>query len=118
MSNQEEGKLPAKEEGISKEFLHNEAIEMIKTDYDSEIPVDIWQLGLIYELKVTEDFDVDSLMTLTSPYCHVGESLPAEVAEKIQGIEGVKDVNLEMTFDPPWGMNMMSEEAKLTLGFM
>ena len=90
-------------------------IEQIKTVYDPEIPVDIYELGLIYELKVDEAGKVDVLMTLTSPMCPVAESLPMEVQEKIFGVEGVSDVELQVVWDPPWNKEMMSEEAQLAL---
>lgn len=105
-------------QGKTPDFVRNDIIETLKTCYDPEIPVDIWELGLIYDVSVKEDFNVDVLMTLTSPFCPVAQSLPEEVAQKIQGVDGVIDVNLEMTFEPPWEMSMMSEAAKLTLGFM
>src|SRR5699024_2105393 len=100
------------------EFVREEIIEILKTCYDPEIPVDIWELGLIYDVKVKDDINEDVLMTITSPFCPEAQSLPEQVAQKIQGVEGVIDVDLEMTFEPPWEMSMMSEEAKLTLGFM
>lgn len=100
------------------DFIREEVIEMVKTCFDPEIPVNIWELGLIYDIAVKEDYSVEVVMTLTSPFCPVAQSLPEEVKQKIQGIEGVSDVTIEMTFEPPWEMSMMSEEAKLTLGFM
>ncbi len=119
MNNQQEDKQGAAQpEEKSTDFIRGEVIEMIKTCYDPEIPVNIWELGLIYDVSVKEDYTVEVLMTLTSPFCPVAQSLPEEVKQKIQGVDGVADVTLEMTFDPPWEMSMMSEEAKLTLGFM
>lgn len=100
------------------EFIRSEAIAMIETCYDPEIPVNIWELGLIYEVNVNEARDVEVVMTLTSPFCPAAQSLPEEVKAKIEGIDGVMDVNVEITFDPPWGQEMMSEEAKLQLGFL
>lgn len=91
---------------------------MIKTCYDPEIPVNIWELGLIYDVRVDDAGKVDVVMTLTSPFCPAAQSLPEEVREKISGIAGVSDVNVEVTFDPPWTQDMMSEEAKLELGFL
>ncbi len=114
----EENKMPVDAAFKTPDFLRGEIIEMLKTCFDPEIPVDIWELGLIYDVKVNDDHTVEILMTLTSPFCPVAQSLPEEVKQKIEGIEGVRDVTLEMTFEPPWEMSMMSEEAKLTLGFM
>ena len=91
--------------------------EALKTVYDPEIPVDIWELGLIYEVNVDDDKNVDLKMTLTSPACPVAGSLPGEVEQKVRGVEGVKDVNVELVWDPPWDKEMMSESAKVTLGF-
>ena len=90
----------------------------IKSVYDPEIPVDIWELGLIYELKVYPVNNVYVQMTLTSPACPSAGTLPGEVEQKIREIEGIADVNLELTFDPPYTQDMMSEVAKLELGFM
>lgn len=98
--------------------LKERVIEAIKTVYDPEIPVDVYELGLIYEIN---SFPVDSiyvLMTLTSPACPAAEVIPGEVKEKIKEIEGVNDVEVEVTFDPPYSTDMMSEAAKLELGFM
>jgi FeS assembly SUF system protein len=93
-------------------------IEALKTVYDPEIPVDIWELGLIYDIKIHEDNTVNVLMTLTSPNCPVAESLPLEVEDKVKSVEGVVDCLLELTFDPPFTPDMMSEEAKLVLGML
>ena len=97
---------------------HNKLIEALKTVYDPEIPVDIYELGLIYDVFVNEDNEVKILMTLTSPNCPVAESLPQEVEEKIRSIDEVKTAEVEITFDPPWTKDLMSEEAKLELGFL
>lgn len=102
----------------SQEVIRNEAVSIIQTCYDPEIPVNIWELGLVYEVNVKENNDVEVIMSLTSPFCPAAQSLPEEVKTKIEGIEGVKDVNVEITFEPPWTTDMMSEEAKLELGFM
>ena len=104
-------------EGI-KENLRDEVVAAIKTVYDPEIPVDIYELGLIYEINVFPVNNVYVLMTLTSPSCPAAEVIPDETKQKIQAIEGVNDVEIELTFDPPYTMEMMSEEAKLELGFM
>ena len=90
--------------------------DVIKTCYDPEIPVNIWELGLIYEIKVDEGNDVLVRMTLTSPACPVAETLPVEVENKIKEIADVNSAKVEITFDPPWDKEMMSEEAKLELG--
>lgn len=103
----------------SQEKLTTEIIEILKTIYDPEIPVDIYELGLIYDVFVKNDNkDVKIVMTLTTPNCPVAETLPVEVEEKIKAIEGVENVMVELTFDPPWHQDLMSEEAKLTLGFL
>ena len=100
---------------MDKNLLRDQVIERIKTVYDPEIPVDIWELGLIYEIDVTDDFTVSVRMTLTTPMCPVADSLPMEVQQKISEIEGVTDVDLQVVFDPPWNKEMMSEEARLAL---
>lgn len=101
-----------------KEDLGEKIVGVIKTIFDPEIPVDIYELGLIYDVFVNEDMDVKVLMTLTSPNCPVAETLPMEVEEKIRSIEEVKNAEVEITFDPTWTQDMMSEEAKLELGFL
>ena len=98
--------------------LGEKIVAVIKTIYDPEIPVDIYELGLIYDVFVNEDYDVKILMTLTTPNCPVAETLPLEVEEKIKSIKGVKDAEVEITFDPPWSQELMSEEAKLELGML
>ena len=103
---------------ISKNILGDAVLETIKTIYDPEIPVNIYELGLIYEIKIDDDHNAHILMTLTTPNCPVAESLPAEVKEKVQGINGINEVQLELTFEPPWDKDMMSEAALLELGFI
>ncbi|HHC80579.1 MAG TPA: SUF system Fe-S cluster assembly protein [Flavobacteriia bacterium] len=98
--------------------IGDKVIEVIKTIYDPEIPIDIYELGLIYDVLVNEDKEVKILMTLTSPNCPVAETLPIEVEEKVKTLEEVKDAEVEITFDPTWSQDMMSEEAKLELGFL
>jgi FeS assembly SUF system protein len=98
--------------------LMQRVIDEIKTCYDPEIPVDIWELGLIYELDLDEENNLKVKMTLTSPNCPVAETLPAEVEQKLRLVPGIKSCKLELTFDPPWDKNMMSEVAQLELGFM
>lgn len=99
-------------------FDQTTVISVLKTIHDPEIPVDIYELGLIYEVKVMDDGFVHIEMTLTSPNCPVAESLPAEVEEKVGGIEGATGAKVNIVFDPPWTQDMMSEEAKLELGFL
>ena len=106
------------DEIINTEVLGEKIVEVLKTIYDPEIPVDIYELGLIYDVFVNEDRDVKILMTLTSPNCPVAESLPMEVKEKVQSIDKVHETLVEITFDPPWNQDMMSEVAKLELGFL
>ncbi|MCB0479965.1 MAG: DUF59 domain-containing protein [Flavobacteriales bacterium] len=103
---------------MDKRTLENTIIEVLKTVYDPEIPVDIYELGLIYDIKVNDDYHADVLMTLTSPSCPVAESLPEEVEQKIAGIYGLTGAKVKITFEPPWEKDMMSEEAQLELGFM
>ncbi|MCK8523656.1 SUF system Fe-S cluster assembly protein [Aquimarina sp. D1M17] len=98
--------------------LGEKIVRVLKTIYDPEIPVDIYELGLIYDVFVNEDYDVKILMTLTSPNCPVAESLPQEVQEKVKSLDAVNDVEMELTFDPPWSQDLMSEEAKLELGML
>ena len=106
------------DEIINTEVLGEKIVEVLKTIYDPEIPVDIYELGLIYDVFVNEDRDVKILMTLTSPNSPVAESLPMEVKEKVQSIYEVHETLVEITFDPPWNQDMMSEVAKLELGLL
>ena len=106
------------EQTIDIEKLGEEIVRVLKTIYDPEIPVDIYELGLIYDVFVNEDYEVKILMTLTSPNCPVAESLPQEVNDKVKSLDQVKDSEIELTFDPPWSKDLMSEEAQLELGFM
>ncbi|MAD11651.1 MAG: FeS assembly SUF system protein [Flavobacteriaceae bacterium] len=98
--------------------LGEKIVKVIKTIFDPEIPVDIYELGLIYDVFVNEDLDVKILMTLTTPNCPVAETLPVEVEEKVMSIDEVKSASVEITFDPPWSKELMSEEAKLELGLL
>jgi FeS assembly SUF system protein len=98
--------------------LGEKIVKTLKTIYDPEIPVDIYELGLIYDVLVNEDNQVKIIMTLTTPNCPVAESLPLDVKEKVKSIDGVEDAEVELTFDPPWTRDLMSEEAKLELGFL
>ena len=105
-------------ENIDTSALGESIVKVLKTIYDPEIPVDIYELGLIYDVMVNEDYEVKILMTLTSPNCPVAETLPVEVEEKVKSIDQIKDVEVEITFDPPWTQELMSEEAKLELGML
>ena len=96
--------------------LRDRVVDMLKTCYDPEIPVDIYELGLIYEINIDAGNDVNIKMTLTSPACPVAETLPVDVEQKIKSIPDVNNAKVEITFDPPWEKEMMSEEAKLELG--
>lgn len=93
-------------------------IKALKTVFDPEIPVDIYELGLVYDVQISEEGDVKVVMTLTTPNCPVAESLPQEVKEKVAAVENVKYVDLELTFEPSWNKDMMSEEAKFELGIL
>jgi len=98
--------------------LGEKIVKVLKTIFDPEIPVDIYELGLIYDVFVNEDLEVKILMTLTTPNCPVAETLPVEVEDKVKSIKMVKDAEVEITFDPPWSQDLMSEEAKLELGML
>lgn len=106
------------EEVTSTTDLRERVLNAIKAVYDPEIPVDIYELGLIYEINIYPVNNVYVLMTLTSPACPSAEAIPSEVEEKIKAIAGINDVKVEVTFDPPYTQDMMSEVAKLELGFM
>lgn len=98
--------------------VQNEAIEVLQTVFDPEIPVNIYELGLIYEVKVSNDLDIEIIMSLTSPFCPAAQSMPAEIKEKLSKMDGVRQVEVNVVFEPPWTQDMMSESAKLQLGFM
>ncbi len=98
--------------------LNDKIIRAIKTVYDPEIPVDVYELGLIYEIDIKDNKDVHVLMTLTSPSCPAAESIPSDVKNRIEMIKEINDVDVEITFEPPYTSDLMSEEAKLELGFM
>ncbi len=106
-----EGKLNAQE-------LGEKIVKVIKTVYDPEIPVDVYELGLIYDVFVNEDNGVKVLMTLTTPNCPVAETLPKEIEDKVGSISSVTSSEVEITFDPPWSQDLMSDEAKLELGML
>ena len=98
--------------------LGEKIVNVLKTIFDPEIPVDIYELGLIYDVFVNEDYEVKILMTLTTPNCPVAETLPLEVEEKVKSMDAIKNAEVEITFDPPWSQDLMSDEAKLELGFL
>jgi FeS assembly SUF system protein len=98
--------------------LMQRVIDEIKTCYDPEIPVDVWELGLIYELDLNEDNHLKITMTLTSPNCPVAETLPAEIENKLKLLPNINSTELKLTFEPTWTKDMMTEVAQLELGFM
>ncbi len=117
-SDQNEQQSTNKDSPINDEQLKEMAVQVLKSVYDPEIPVDIYELGLIYEVTVYPVNNLYVKMTLTSPSCPVAGTLPSEVETKLAGIKGVNNVDLELTFEPPWDMSKMSEEARLELGLM
>jgi len=109
----------ATENSINVNQLGEQIVKVLKTVYDPEIPIDIYELGLIYDVFINEETKVVKiLMTLTTPNCPVAESLPQEVEEKVKSIDLISDVELELTFDPPWSQDCISEEGKLELGLL
>ena len=98
--------------------LGDHIVEVLHTIYDPEIPIDIYELGLIYDVQVSDEGAAKVVMTLTTPNCPVAESMPQEVETRIAGIEGITSCELELTFEPPWDSEMLSEEAKLELGLL
>ena len=98
--------------------IRERVIDAIRTIYDPEIPINIWEVGLIYDVDVSADGVVKVVMTLTSPACPVAESLPPEVEQKVSAVDGVRAAEVELTWEPPWDPEMMSEAAKLELGFL
>lgn len=103
---------------MNKEELEKKVIEVLKTCFDPEIPVNIFELGLIYEINIDDESNVHLKMTLTSPACPVAGSLPPEVENKVKNIPDVKSARVELVWNPPWDKDMMSEAAKLDLGFL
>ncbi len=103
---------------IDKGYLEQNIIAVLETVFDPEIPVNIYELGLIYKTEVTESLNAIVEMTLTTPACPVAESLPGEVKQRIKGIDGINEVFVDLLWDPPWNMEMMSDEAKLQLGML
>jgi FeS assembly SUF system protein len=98
--------------------IGEDIVRTLKTVYDPEIPVDIYELGLIYDVQVSEDGVAKIIMTLTTPNCPVAESMPQEVKDKVKTVEGITEVDLDLTFEPMWNKDMMSEEAKFELGIL
>ncbi len=105
-------------EKVDKQKIENEVIEELKTIYDPEIPVNIFDLGMVYEIDVDDDGIVYVKMTLTAPNCPVAETLPMQVKERLMALPSLRGVSLELVWDPPWNIDMMSDEAKLLLGYM
>lgn len=106
------------DKNTEKEILKDRIIQRLKTIHDPEIPLNIYELGLIYEIDIDENCDVLIVMTLTAPNCPVAESLPLEVEEAVKQTEGVNNVQVQITFEPAWSMDKLSDEAKLELGFL
>ena len=106
------------DETLDTQALGEKIVKVLKSIYDPEIPVDIYELGLIYYVFVNDDNNVKILMTLTTPNCPVAETLPVEVEDKVKSLKMVNDAEVEITFDPPWTQELMSEEAKLELGML
>ncbi len=98
--------------------LFDKVIDACRTVYDPEIPVNIYDLGLVYTIEITDENEVSIIMTLTAPGCPVAGEMPGWLAEAVEPLDGVKQVDVQITWDPPWGMEMMSDEARLELGFM
>jgi FeS assembly SUF system protein len=103
---------------MEKAILKDRIIQRLKTIHDPEIPLNIYELGLIYDIDINDDKDVLIVMTLTAPNCPVAESLPLEVEEAVKQTEGVNNVQVQLTFEPAWSMDKLSDEAKLELGFL
>jgi FeS assembly SUF system protein len=112
-----EGPAHGEISSVEQKLIEGQVVEAIRTCYDPEIPVNIYELGLIYEVFVDPEANVGVVMTLTSPHCPAAQSLPREVESKARAVPGVKNVKVVVVWDPPWNMNMMSEAARLTLGF-
>ncbi|MFN0157921.1 MAG: DUF59 domain-containing protein [Bacteroidota bacterium] len=118
MEEKKEGLEPRQISSIEKSIIEAQAVEAIRTCYDPEIPVNIYELGLIYEVKADDVAQVAVKMTLTSPHCPAAQSLPREVENKIKAIPGVTGVKVEIVWTPPWNQSLMSEAARLELGIM
>ena len=112
------GKTKPADEPIANEDLKNNVIDALKSIYDPEIPVDIYELGLIYDVDISEDGDAIVTMTLTTPHCPVAESLPNEVELRVLSVPGIRDAEVKLVWDPPWDPSKMSDEARLELGML
>ncbi len=108
--------LPLSEE--TQKYLQDQIIARLREIYDPEIPIDIYELGLIYEVSVNKDAEAEITMTLTTPHCPVAESMPGEVQIRAQEVDGLQNAHVELVWDPPWNIHMMSEAARLEMGFM
>ena len=100
------------------EILNDEIVQALRSVYDPEIPVSIYELGLIYEIKIKENGDVDIIMTLTTPNCPEAQTIPEKVADVVSLLKGVNEVKVQITWEPPWTQDRMTEAAKLELGLM
>ena len=98
--------------------LKDKIVRAIKTVFDPEIPVDVYELGLIYDIKISEENDVNITMTLTTPHCPEAQSIPEKIADTVLLVNGVRDVKVQITWEPPWDQNKMTEAAKLELGLI
>ena len=112
------GKTKPADEAPGNEDLKNNVIDALKSIYDPEIPVDIYELGLIYDVAISEDGDAVVTMTLTTPHCPVAESLPNEVELRVLSVPGIRDAEVKLVWDPPWDPSKMSDEARLELGML
>ncbi|HET7316509.1 MAG TPA: SUF system Fe-S cluster assembly protein [Sphingomicrobium sp.] len=112
------GETESKPAASGDEELKDRIVEALKSVYDPEIPVDIYELGLIYDIEVTEDADAVVTMTLTTPHCPVAESLPNEVELRVLSVPGIRDAEVKLVWDPPWDPSKMSDEARLELGML
>ena len=112
------GKTKPADEAPANEDLKNNVIDALKSIYDPEIPVDIYELGLIYDVAISEDGDAVVTMTLTTPHCPVAESLPNEVELRVLSVPGIRDAEVKLVWDPPWDPSKMSDEARLELGML
>jgi FeS assembly SUF system protein len=112
------GETKPVDEAPANEDLKNNVIDALKSIYDPEIPVDIYELGLIYDVAISEDGDAVVTMTLTTPHCPVAESLPNEVELRVLSVPGIRDAEVKLVWDPPWDPSKMSDEARLELGML
>ena len=103
---------------IDNKILNDEIIQALQSVYDPEIPVSIYELGLIYDIKINENYNIDIIMTLTTPNCPEAQTIPEKVADVVSLVKGVNEVKVEITWDPPWTQERMTEAAKLELGLM